>query len=312
MLGLGPSHFVEGVVELLYDVEPVHGDGGVLEALADGGQEGRRHVARHLDHVAGLAAVGFQELLEAGDGFLALAGGGEQHRLFPAVEVDEDGDIVVAPLRGGLVEAERLQFPEVEPFHGPGHVEIDDPPQPLVGDADELGGGLHRHFPGQRQGRLPEQPRDPAVFPGPRDHDPLDPVLGTPGPWNLGDDETVVLEEVQVLPHELLEIMCLAQPAAIRAGKFRTTIRFQPQVKFMRSLVRIQTLIDQSPRRRHPETKGENFMAVHPAASRPVPMPRKVADHAVKNRSDSTCRVQEPFVEVERPPNRPGTNSNGW
>jgi len=104
----------------------------------------------------------------------------------------------------------------------------------------------------------------------------------------------VVLEEVQVLPHELLEIMGLAQSAAIWTGEFRTAIRFETQVKLMRALVCIQTLIDQSPWRRHPETKGENFTGVHPFSSRQVPIARRVAGHAVKNCSDSTWNVEEP------------------
>ena len=51
MLGFGSADFVDGLGEHLHDVEPVDGDDGVLEGLADGGEEGAAHVADDLDNV---------------------------------------------------------------------------------------------------------------------------------------------------------------------------------------------------------------------------------------------------------------------
>ena len=51
VLGFGSADFVDGLGEHLHDVEPVDGDDGVLEGLADGGEEGAAHVADDLDNV---------------------------------------------------------------------------------------------------------------------------------------------------------------------------------------------------------------------------------------------------------------------
>ena len=52
VLGFGATDVIDGLGEQLHDVEPVDGDGGVLEGLADGGEEGTAHVADDLDDAA--------------------------------------------------------------------------------------------------------------------------------------------------------------------------------------------------------------------------------------------------------------------
>lgn len=107
VLGLGAADVIDRLGEHLDDVEPVDGDGGVLEGLADGGEEGATHVADDLGDARGPAAVLGEEGLEAGHGLLAAAGRDEDDRLVLGVEVDEDGDVGLAALGGGLVEADR-------------------------------------------------------------------------------------------------------------------------------------------------------------------------------------------------------------
>src|SRR5512134_80112 len=65
----------------------------------------------------------------------------EDDRLVLGVEVDEDGDVGLAALGGGLVEADRLEPAEVEACHRLGDVVLDDAPQALIGDADDASGG---------------------------------------------------------------------------------------------------------------------------------------------------------------------------
>src|SRR4051812_46180419 len=69
--GFDPADLIDRLGEQLHDVEPIHGDGGVLEALADGGDERAAHVADHLGDTAGRAAMLGQECAEPGDGLLA-------------------------------------------------------------------------------------------------------------------------------------------------------------------------------------------------------------------------------------------------
>jgi hypothetical protein len=65
-LGLGLADIINRVGKFPHNVEPIDGDGGILEVLADGGQERLGHVAHHLDDVARLAAMLFEEFLEGG------------------------------------------------------------------------------------------------------------------------------------------------------------------------------------------------------------------------------------------------------
>jgi hypothetical protein len=171
-----------------------------------------------------VAAVIGQEGLEANDGLFTLAGGGKDHRLGLGIQIDEHGDVVVASLGGGLVEAERLEASEIEPGHGLSDIVIDDAPQPLIGDLHDPRRGQHRHFAHQRDRRLFEQQGEAAALACPGHLDPLDAVLGASRARHPGGDGAVVLEEVQVAPGEPGEVMGLARPAAVRAGKQRPAL----------------------------------------------------------------------------------------
>lgn len=80
---------------------------------------------------------------------LALAWRGEDHRLSLPVRIDEHGDEILALLGGRLVEGEGSEVGEVETAQRLGDVVLDDPPQPLVGDADDPGHRQHWHRPHQ-------------------------------------------------------------------------------------------------------------------------------------------------------------------
>src|SRR4249920_1124586 len=51
--GFRAADLVERLGEELHDVEPIHGDGGIVEALANGRDERTAHVADHLDDATG-------------------------------------------------------------------------------------------------------------------------------------------------------------------------------------------------------------------------------------------------------------------
>ena len=74
VFGFGPADLVDRLGEQLHHMEPVDGDGGVVEVFADGGEEGGRHVADHFGDTAWLAAMLDQEGVELGERVLALPG----------------------------------------------------------------------------------------------------------------------------------------------------------------------------------------------------------------------------------------------
>lgn len=244
-------------------MEPVHGDGGVGEGFADGGNEGAAHVADHLDNVARLAAMPDQERLELGDSLLAPARSDEHHRLVLAVEVDENGDVGVAALGGGLVEADGGDLGQVETRHRLADIVLDDTPQPLVGDLDNACHRQDRHLADQRQRRLLEQQCERAAFPRPRHADPKHPVIGAVCARHLGGDVAVVLEEVEMPPSELGEVVGLAGPAAHRAGEQAAPVGSHLQMQDVRLHCGVEPLANQFPRRRHPQAQGQNRVGVH-------------------------------------------------
>src|SRR4051794_38628121 len=89
-------------------------------------------------------------------------------------------------------------------------------------------------------------------------------MLGAVGARHLGRDVAVVLEEVQVPPGELGEVVRLARVAAHRAGEQAAAIGGDLKVQFMRLFASIEALTDRSPRRCHPQ-------ALRPVSDYPAP-----------------------------------------
>ena len=106
----------------------IHGDGGILEGLTNGGDEGTAHVADDLGNAAWRAAVLDQKRTEPGNRLLAASGCHEQHRFAGAVEVDEHGHVGMAPLGCGLVQANGCDAAEVQPLDRAADIVLDDAP----------------------------------------------------------------------------------------------------------------------------------------------------------------------------------------
>jgi len=212
-----------------------------------------------------------EKRLEGLHRLFALVGRGKHHRGAFAVQVDEHGDVIVAPLGCRLVESEGLQTLQVKPGKGLAHIVFDNPPKPLVGDLQDPGGGQNRHLAYQHQGRLLEQKREPAAGARPRNGHAFDPVLRTVGTRNFGRDHAVVLEEIQMALREFLEVMGLARPAAVRTGKQSAPLSLQNDLKNMRARARLQHLIHQTPRRRHPKAKRQYLRPIHRPVSPAIP-----------------------------------------
>jgi len=83
-------------------------------------------------------------------------------------------------------------------------------------------------------------------------------------------ESVLTLEEVQVSPCLLLEVMRGAFPAANRASVPGTSFCLDLQVQFMRLFVGIQVLIDQFPGSLYAKAKEQNLLAVYSGSSVPI------------------------------------------
>jgi hypothetical protein len=72
-----------------------------------------------------------------------------------------------------------------------------------------------------------------------------------------------MLEEIEMPPSHLLEIMGIAEPATLRTRELGTPRRPECNVKFMRILGCVQHLSDYLPRRPYPKPKSNNVITVH-------------------------------------------------
>ena len=119
------SHVIQRAGEDLHDVKPVHRDLRIGELFLYTTEEGRGYVADHFEYLLWPALVVFQEGFELLQGFLAPRD--KQHGLAESLHVDADGD-AVAPLAGGLVQANGFQVRQIEVGRCLTHVVLDDSP----------------------------------------------------------------------------------------------------------------------------------------------------------------------------------------
>jgi len=97
--------------------------------------------------------------------------------------------------------------------------------------------------------------------------DPQHAVLVAVCAWDLGGDVAMMLEKVQMPPGEFGEVVGLTRLAADRAGKQAAAVGGNLQMQFVWLFAGLQTLIDQSPRRRHSKPQRQYGIPVH---ARPV------------------------------------------
>src|SRR4051794_3358256 len=138
-------------------------------------------------------------------------------------------------------------------------------------------------------------------------------MLGTVGARHLGRDVAVVLEEVQVAPGELGEVVRLARLAAHRAGEQAAAVGGDLKVQFMRLFAGIQALTDQSPRRRHPQSQSQYGIRVH---LRPVRLNLLQRASVLVTVQDATRRCAmacgHPGPSLRAPASRAQLGTRGW
>ena len=142
----------------------------------------------------------------------------EQHSA--VIEVDEQGDIVVSPPRGGLIAGDPGDAREVRSGAGLLDVVVENPPQTGVMFANQTAGCGHRHHRHHRHDQGLEQQREAAALSGPRYRNALDATCLAGDARHPGVEVGLVLEEIEMAPGHFLRVIGrAASGAATRTGE---------------------------------------------------------------------------------------------
>jgi len=207
--------------------------------------------------------MGFNERAELGQAFLALAGSREDHGLVGPVQVDEDGDVVVSTLGRGLIQADGLEVFQVQRGDGFGHIVANDAPQAGIRNLDVARHGIDWHLSNEAHDHLLKKQSEAAALPGPWCLHSPDSVFRANDPRESGRKVAMMLEEVEMPPSVLFEIVSFARSTALGARVQRSAIGTDLQVELGRRLVGIKALAHSFPRRRKAEAQGKDLFGKH-------------------------------------------------
>ena len=202
------ADFIDGVVDEADDVVLVEGEGGVRKMVADAFDESFRHIDADLGNGLGISLMGLEVLGEGGDGGGIFAGSDEQD--FSLVQIDEEGNVILAAAGGGLIDADLSDGRMVGFATRRIHVMIDDAPHAGVVFTDQSRDSQDGHGLGELDNEGFKQQGEAAFGPGPRDGDAVDAAEGTFDAGRAGMEIRLVLEEVQVAPGERFGVVGLA------------------------------------------------------------------------------------------------------
>jgi hypothetical protein len=259
-LALGAANLVDGVVDELDGVELVEGDLGFGQVLRDALDEGAAHVDAHLFDAGGVAVVGLEIVGELTNGVGATSFRDEQRTSL--IDVDEQPDVVVAALGGGLVDADALHVIVVGPRTRLLDPMVQHAPHPgvVLFHQSRCGGDWHgRH---QRHGERLEQQREAGARPGPRHGDLLDAAVGTGDARRPGMQERLMLEEVEVPPGLQYSVVHgTVGRGALRARETSTSGEVDLDVETARFSIEVGRL--DHPRRHEPESELQKVGVAH-------------------------------------------------
>ena len=203
--------------------------------------------------------MGHQVLLERLQGLLVPAIHSEQELLL--LHVHHQGDVLLAPLRPGLVHPDPAHLRHVHPGPGILHVVIEQSPEPGVVLPDQSGGLAHRHRTNQHHQQGLEHQGEPGPRPRPRDLHLLDPILVALAAWDPGRQVAGVLEEVHVPPGLLLGVVDLAGLAADRTWKVRPSPEVDKDVQPVGFLLEFE--VHDLPGGLQTQSHGEECFRIH-------------------------------------------------
>ena len=253
-LPLRAAHLVHRLVGQGHDVVAVIADLGVGQGLANALGVGRAHVDAGMGDSSAFAAMGLQVQRETLDRVVVASGRGEEQP--PGLEVVRDGDVVLATLEAGVVDAHQTHAAHVLLGAGLGHIVLDTAPQLFVTHTQHLGGLAHRQALAQRQRQSLEHQREAAALASPR-HRRLAGLAASRAPHSRHAcmHPRLELEEIQMTPGAAHAIVNrLIGGAAMRANQ-ALCCTGDLEVDSMFFGVEIDPL--DSPRRLQPQGRGE-------------------------------------------------------
>ncbi len=228
-LAFEAADFIDGVVDEADDVELVEGLGGVGQRIGNAFDVGFGQVGADLGNGKGISLMGLEILGEVGNGAGILAGSDEKN--FALLEIDEEGNVVVAAAGRGFVDADLSDGGMVGLGAGGIHVMVEDAPNQGVVFADQTGGRQDGHGLNKLNDEGFKQQGEAAVGSGPRHVDAVDAAAGTLDARGTGVEVGLVLEEVQVAPSENVGVVGLAGSVAEGTSKARATGEIEVDVE---------------------------------------------------------------------------------
>ena len=230
-LDLGAAHLFYGIADELHDMEAVESNLGLGEVFANPFDERRAHIDRGLLDAACIAAVVFEVIGEPGNsiGAATIADEGDA----AAIDIDDQGDVVVPAPGGRFVDGNARDTPKVHARHCVLDVVEHNAPKPFVGDLHELAGcNCDRQMHGKCHGGRLEQQRETGAGPRPRHVDLTHAALAAFDARCPRGDKRLILEEVEVAPCFLGGVVHRhAAGAALRAIEARARLEVEMDIE---------------------------------------------------------------------------------
>lgn len=253
------ADLIDGVVDETDHVELVEGEGGVGQMIANAFDESLGHVGADLGNRLWISLMGAEVLSEGGDGGGIFAGSDEQD--FALLEIDEQGNVVLAAAGSGLIDADLSDGGMVGLAAGRIHVMVEDAPNQGVVFTDQARGGQDRHGLDESEDEGFKQQGEAAVRPSPGYVDTVYAAPRTLDAGGAGVEKGLVLEEVQVAPSEGFGIVGFAGSGA--EGTSKGSAARKVEVEIEASGFDGETAMVNQPGWQQPQRRLEQFVFVH-------------------------------------------------
>ncbi len=194
----GFAHFVDGLVEMLSEVELVEDDFllGSGQVSQGGVDEGLPHVHGHgCDGIDLLGSARSPELVQ-GFGLAIIA----HEQNLALLEIADDGQVVVAALLGSFIDAQVAAGFDLSASLSSGYRSASHAPGLVPADPGALGNGADIGITQPDDDQSFEERREARAFFGPRHSKLFDSMGGTVEPWYSGMEQGPILEGVEVAP----------------------------------------------------------------------------------------------------------------
>lgn len=243
------AHVVDSLVDAGGDMEAVEGDlGRSIGDRGDGGIDvGLPHV--HGDAFNGLSLNSGKAFIEGGKAVgLALVGDKEHPR---SGEIGDDRDVLVALLKGGLVDADPARVDRFPTLEATSHGALLNGVHRAPAQVQPARHGPQRRMvePVDDQGL--EQGREARARIGPRQANLANAVLTTLDARNVGSQDRAKLASIQMSPSARLVIVDGAIRTALRARRASSGLEDQSDLNLL--LIKPQLDVSHSPGRFDPQ-----------------------------------------------------------